>query len=178
MHQRYLVDLVDKCDGVEAAQRFLLLDAHRNVEAVAAGREPVINHLEVFEARPTARFYSKISERYANPETDVIVADWESRGLDPDRTGSDGHRPLGSRRCAYWLDALRPSIANTTATSRPSGTGGAAVTVETDGEGVRLGSTIRAGCCSFRRPEPDPPRSWTAPRGRLGSRRHRRPPAR
>lgn len=92
----HIVELVDRLDVFEAAQRFVLTGVHRDIEAPyrylalywirdgmleaakeamrwqgverleaqAAGREPVINRLDVFEGQPQAYFFSSLCDRY------------------------------------------------------------------------------------------------------------------
>jgi hypothetical protein len=92
----HIVELVDKLDPIESAQRFVLTGVHREVdapyrymalywipedrlaeaqaamkwqgeervEALAAGRDPVIGRLDVFDGLPQAWFFSSISEKY------------------------------------------------------------------------------------------------------------------
>lgn len=97
----HIVELVDKLDPIESAQRFVLAGVHREVdapyrymalywipegrladaqaamkwqgeerlEALAAGRDPVIGRLDVFEGLPQAWFFSSLTEKYTGGES-------------------------------------------------------------------------------------------------------------
>jgi len=53
------------------AQAAMKWQGEERVEAIAAGRDPVISRLDVFEGLPQAWFFSKVSEKYCGPDSDL-----------------------------------------------------------------------------------------------------------